>query len=173
MRISNNQIIGFVAVELEKNPEFKDQSNREGIVDSEAFSQLKEFVILILNELEIKRYEERPRESDPAQSQQGLFNNLSIAPVTQLVQTKLPNDKEALALVAKTEATIQQGVKRIQEVLSRYRRLSTLGLLIDVILHDGNNFLATIDSEAHLLSKEIAKKRFRPQCSKGAYQKYQ
>jgi signal transduction histidine kinase len=158
LRISNNQIIGFIAVELEKNPEFKDQSNREGIVDSEAFNQLKEFVILILNELEIKRYEERPRESDEEESQQGLFNNLSIASVAQLVQTKLPNDKEAQAIVAQTEAAIQQGVKRIQEVLSRYRRLSTLGLLIDVILHDGNNFLANIDSEAHLLSKEIAKK---------------
>jgi signal transduction histidine kinase len=166
LRISNNQIIGFVAVELEKNPEFKDQSNREGIVDSEAFTQLREFVILILNELEIKRYEERPREADQAENQQGLFNNFSIAPVAQLVQTKLPNDKEALALVAKTEATIQQGVKRIQEVLSRYRRLSTLGLLIDVILHDGNNFLATIDSEAHLLSKEIAKKDSDPNAVK-------
>ncbi len=44
--------------------------------------------------------------------------------------------------------------------MSRYRRLSTLGLLIDVILHDGNNFLATIDTEAHLLSKEMGKKDF-------------
>jgi signal transduction histidine kinase len=157
LRISNNQIIGFVSVELEKNPEFKDQSNREGIVDSEAFTQLREFVILILNELEIKRYEERPRESGSSENQQGLFTNLSIAPVAQLVQAKLPNDKEALDLVAKTEATIQHGVKRIQEVLSRYRRLSTLGLLIDVILHDGNNFLANIDSAAHVLTKEINK----------------
>src|SRR5690606_39234477 len=52
-----------------------------------------------------------------------------------------------------------QGVKKIQEVLSRYRRLSTLGQLIDVILHDGNNFLATIDSENHLLAKEVKKKK--------------
>jgi signal transduction histidine kinase len=158
MRISNNQIIGFVAVELEKNPEFTDQSNREGIIDSEAFDQLKEFVVTILNELEIKRYEERPRETNESQNHQGLFDNFSIAPVAELVQTKLANDKEALALISKTEAAIQQGVKKIQDVLSRYRRLSTLGLLIDVILHDGNNFLAAIDSEVQLLSKEVSKK---------------
>lgn len=158
MRLSNNQIVGYVSVSLDENPDLKDQSNREGIVESQAFTDLKEIIRNILNQVEQKRYEERPRESDEGESQQGLFNNLSIAPIAQLVQAKLPNDKEAQAIVVKTEETIQQGVKRIQEVLSRYRRLSTLGLLIDVILHDGNNFLATIDSEAHLLSREIAKK---------------
>lgn len=160
MRLSNNQIVGYVSVSLDDNPDLKDQSNREGIVESQAFTDLKEFIKNILNQVEQKRYEERPRESDEESSQRGLFDNFSLAPVAQLVQTKLPNDKEVIELVAKTETAIQQGVKKIQEVLSRYRRLSTLGLLIDVILHDGNNFLATIDAEAHLLSKEIGKKEF-------------
>jgi len=158
LRISNNQIIGFITIELDKNPEFKDQSNREGLIESDAFNQLKDFITRILNQLEVKRYEERPRENESKENQEGLFTRFSLAPVTKLVQTKLPNDKEANDLVAKTEAQIQGGVKKIQEVLSRYRRLSTLGLLIDIILHDGNNFLANIDSSAHLLGKELAKK---------------
>jgi len=158
LRISNNQIIGFISIELDKNPEFKDQSNREGLVESEAFDQLKDFIKRILNELEVKRYEERPRESDKNESHEGLFSRFSIAPVAQLIETKLPDDKEVKDVIAKTEANIQEGVKKIQEVISRYRRLSTLGLLIDVILHDGNNFLARIDSETHLLLKEIGKK---------------
>lgn len=157
LRISNNQIIGFISLELDKNPEFKDQSNREGLVESDAFAQLKEFITRILNQLEIKRYEERPRENEITENQEGLFTKFSLAPVTQLVQAKLPNDKEAKDLIAKTEADIQKGVKKIQDVLSRYRRLSTLGLLIDIILHDGNNFLANIDSSAHLLRKELSK----------------
>ncbi len=160
LRISNNQIIGFITVELDKNPEFKDQSNREGLVESEAFSQLQDFVRRILNELEIKRYEERPRESDTSQNQETLFSRFSLAPVAQIVQLRLPNDKEVNEIVAKTNASIQEGVKKVQEVLSRYRRLSTLGLLIDIILHDGNNFLAQIDSDVNLLSKEIDKKDF-------------
>lgn len=158
MRLSNNQIVGYISVSLDENPELKDQSNREGIVESQAFTDLKELIKNILNQIEQKRYEERPREIDEIKSRQSLFNSFSIAPVTKLIQTKLPNDKEANEIVAKTESTIQQGVKKIQEVLSRYRRLSTLGQLIDVILHDGNNFLATIDSENHLLAKEVAKK---------------
>lgn len=166
MRLSNNQIVGYVSVGLDENPDLKDQSNREGIVESQAFTDLKEMIKNILNQVEQKRYEERPRESDEGQSQQGLFDSFSIASVAELVQTKLANDKEALAIIAKTETAIQQGVKKIQDVLARYRRLSTLGLLIDVILHDGNNFLATIDSEVHLLSKEVAKKDSYPNAVK-------
>ncbi|MCK7554051.1 ATP-binding protein [Chitinophaga sedimenti] len=112
LRTSNNQIIGFVTIELEKNPDFKDQSNREGIVDSESFEQLKEFVIAILNELEVKRYEERPREKENRDGQKGLFNRFSISRVVELVETKLPNDKDAKSIVAETEADIQEGVKR-------------------------------------------------------------
>lgn len=160
LRLSNNQIVGYISVSLDENPELKDQSNREGIVESQAFTDLKELIKNILNQVEQKRYEERPREIDETQNRQSLFNSLSIAPVTQLIRTKFPNDKEANEIVTKTETTIQQGIRKIQEVLSRYRRLSTLGLLIDVILHDGNNFLATIDSENHLLSKEVVKKNF-------------
>jgi hypothetical protein len=156
LRISNNQIIGFISIELDKNPEFKDQSNREGLIESDAFTQLKDFITRILNQLEIKRYEERPRENKIRENQEGLFTRFSLAPVAQLVQTKLPNDKEANELVAKTEANIQEGVRKVQDVLSRYRRLSTLGMLIDIILHDGNNFLAKIDSSAYLLGKELA-----------------
>lgn len=160
MRLSNNQIVGYVSVSLDENPDLKDQSNREGIVESQAFTDLKEIIINILNQVELKRYLERPREINQERNQLGLFNDFSIAPVAKLIQSKLPNDKEVNDLFTKTESVIQQGVKKVQEVISRYRRLSTLGLLIDVILHDGNNFLATIDSEAHLLTKEINKKDF-------------
>lgn len=166
LRLSNNQVVGYVSVSLDKNPDLKDQSNREGIVESQAFIDFKELIILVLNELEQRRYEERPRESDETETQDGIFTRFSIAPVAKLIESKLPNDKEAKEIVAKTEATIQEGVKKIQEVISRYRRLSTLGLLIDVVLHDGNNFLARIDSELHLLSKEIGKKEINVETGK-------
>lgn len=157
LRISNNQIIGFVSIELDKNPEFKDQSNREGLIESDAFNQLTDFIRRILNELEVRRYEERPREIGSVEFHGGIFSHFTIAPIVQLLESRFPNDKEANEIVLKTEETIQKGVVLIQEIISRYRRLSTLGLLIDVILHDGNNFLARIDSETNLIAKELSK----------------
>ncbi len=160
LRISNNQIIGFISIDLETNPKFTDQSNREGIVDSDELEQLKELVKRILAELETRRYEERPREQASATTEHGIFESFSIRPLVEFIEARLPNDKDAKALIEGTQASIAEGVGKVQEVLARYRRLSTLGLLVDSVLHDGNNFVGLIDGEVQLLVKSIKKDGF-------------
>jgi len=159
MRVSNNQIIGFISVDLEKNPKFTDQSNREGIVDSDEFDQLKDFITRILAELETKRYEERPRELSSS-SEGGIFDAFSIQPLVDFIKARLPDDADAKKLVENTQATITEGVGKVQEVLARYRRLSTLGLLVDSVLHDGNNFVGLVEAEIQLLVKGVKKDGF-------------
>jgi hypothetical protein len=160
-RISNNQIIGFIALSLDKNPKFTDQSNREGIVESQAFKDLEEIVKIILNELELRRYKERRRENKHLEKL-SLFSNFAIGDYLNLVTTKYPNDKLIADAVKKTENSINEGVKKVQEVLSRYRRLSTLGLLVDAVLHDGNNYLGLISGETAILKKELNKSDLDP-----------
>lgn len=157
LRLSSNQIIGYISVSLDDNPEFKDQSNREGIVDSQAFTDLQESIRVLLSEVEQKRYEERPRKEDE-ESSGSLFAKFSLSALTKVVEAKLPKDTEVQTALNDTKARIEDGVKKVQNVISRYRRLSTLGLLMDVVLHDGNNFLLRIDSETRLLQKELNKK---------------
>ena len=152
--ISNNQIVGYISTNLDSNPELKDQSNREGIIESQAFTDLQEIAIALLTELEVKRYEEKPREEKLTASE-SLFQNFSITSVKELIEKKLPDDQEVKRVIEDTEDLIKKGVNRIQEVLSRYRRLSTLGLLLDVVIHDGNHFLYTIDRKVRLIEKEL------------------
>lgn len=156
LRLSSNQIVGYISINLDNNPDFKDQTNREGLIESEAFTDLQDIIKVLLNELEKKRYEERPRK-DHDGSKESLFTQFSIASVVKLIYEKLPKDKEAESLIKETELRINEGIKKVQNVISRYRRLSTLGLLLDAVLHDGNNFLLRIDSETRLLQKELQK----------------
>jgi signal transduction histidine kinase len=158
MRLSNNQIVGYVSIGLDTNPELKDQSNREGIVDSQSFTDLKELIILILNEVETRRYIERPRENENTnQNKESLFERFSLKSILAYLNEKFPNDKDVIELVQRKETEIQEGVKKVQDVISRYRRLTTLGQLIDVILHDGGTYLGKIDFQAHIIKKEINK----------------
>lgn len=159
MRVSNNQIIGYVSVSLQTNPDLKDQSNREGIVDSKSFTDLQLQIIAILNELEQKRYNERrPEGLNESADGKSLFNDFNIESLIDLVKTKLPKDEEAIKLVEQTETRIKEGVKRVQNVIARYRRLSTLGLLIDSVLHDGNNYIGKIDLASNLINSELEEK---------------
>ncbi|REJ76211.1 MAG: hypothetical protein DWQ47_11390 [Acidobacteria bacterium] len=155
LRLSNNQIIGFVELSLESNPSFTDQSNREGIVASDAFDQLRQSIISILAKLEERRYAERPRRGDDDPENKGLFSSIDISRLVELIREKLAHDKDALSNLSAFERSYKSGTQRIRDVLARYRRLSTLGVLLDVVLHDGNNFLAHLDSELLLVRREI------------------
>lgn len=158
LRLSNNQIVGYISIGIESNPLLKDQSNREGIVESQAFEEIKEYVKLILNEVEQRRYKERPREEGPKKSSSSLLEAFSLRSVVTAIQKENLTSREILGLINEKEAEIKDSWDKVLEIISRYRRLSTLGLLIDPILHDGRNYLNKIDLKSTYIINE-AKKR--------------
>lgn len=156
MRLSNNQIIGYISVGLDSNPDLKDQSNREGLVDNQAFEDLKEFVLLILNEIEVRRYNERPRENDQ-QSQKSLFDKFSLDDLIKYINVNIPNNETILKIVDQKSIEFKEGLFTLQNTIARYRRLSTLGFMVDIILHDGGNFLNKIDLCSRRIEIELGK----------------
>jgi hypothetical protein len=42
MRLSNNQIMGYVLISADRNPQLRDQSNREGLIEGPALDDLHE-----------------------------------------------------------------------------------------------------------------------------------
>lgn len=157
MRLSNNQIVGQISISLSKNPKLRDQSNREGIVHTPEYEDLVGKVVWILSKLEAERYREKRANPKTTSEATGIFNLIDLRPVIELVNTKLSEDEEAKKIVLNAESQIKQGIKKAQEVISRYHRLSTLGLLVDTILHDGNNNLLRIDGHTRLIEKELGK----------------
>lgn len=158
LRLSNNQIVGYISIGLDSNPLLKDQSNREGIVEGQPLEDLQELIKLILNEVEQRRYSERPRENENQNlSQESLFEKFSLRSIYSLVKEKIPENKQIIEAVEKKDVEIKESITKVQEVISRYRRLTTLGQLIDAVVHDGGNYLNKIDVQATLLIKEMNK----------------
>jgi len=161
MRLSNNQIMGYVLISADKNLQLRDQSNREGLIEGPALDDLRELVKMVLAELEKRRYTIR-RQSDTGQqntSAGGLFTDLDLTDISDLIRKQYPDDARLLDLVEERERELEMRVKVVQEVLARYRRLATLGQLIDTVLHDGRAPLAKIGNEAHLGQRDIERTR--------------
>jgi C4-dicarboxylate-specific signal transduction histidine kinase len=157
MRLSNNQIMGYVLISADKNPQLRDQSSREGLIEGPALDDLRELVKMGLAELEKQRYAVR-RRSDTGQQTApagGLFTDLDLTGINDLIRKQHPDDARLLDLVEETGRELEMRVKAVQEVLARYRRLATLGQLIDTVLHDGRAPLAKIGNEAHLGQRDI------------------
>lgn len=153
MRVSNNQIVGAVFITASGNPAIDDQSNREGIVGAPEFDDFKKVVLEILARLEARRDKYR-RKAVVQEPLPGIFQELDFAPVKKFLLDKYPADKELKTFLQEKEQSFQHGVTGVQDVLSRYRRLATLGQLIDVVLHEGRGPLAAIKREAELLERD-------------------
>jgi signal transduction histidine kinase len=161
MRLSNNQIMGYVLISADKNPQLRDQSNREGLIEGPALDDLRELVKMVLAELEKRRYTIRRQSATSQQAAPagGLFTDVDLTDISALIRKQYPDDARLLDLVEERERELEMRVKVVQEVLARYRRLATLGQLIDTVLHDGRAPLAKIGNEAHLGQRDLERTR--------------
>lgn len=55
VRLSNNQVVGFVEVSRDRNPELTDRTNREGLLNNQAFEDLRRLLYFVLQILEAHR----------------------------------------------------------------------------------------------------------------------
>jgi signal transduction histidine kinase len=57
--ISNNQVIGIVNISYENNPKLIDKTDREGIIENEAFNDFRNLILSAINLFEIERRADR------------------------------------------------------------------------------------------------------------------
>ena len=91
MRLSNNQVVGYVLISADKNPGLRDQSNREGLMAGPALDDLRELVKASLAELEQRRYHIRSRQPSTKQQNrrsEGIFTGFDLTAVRDLIAKK-------------------------------------------------------------------------------------
>ena len=167
MRLSVNQVVGYVSISADQNPELRDQSNREGLMSGPALDDLRELIRMVLAKLEEKRYKIRhPKptiNSQPDRPSGGMFSGFSLAGIRSFVNQNQPINRELLTLLDEQEKDLERRIEIVQETLARYRRLAVLGQLIDTLLHDGRTPLAKISSDAYLGLRDIDRSSVEPQ----------
>lgn len=155
LRVSNNQIVGFVIITADENPKLRDQTNREGLIEGRPYDDLRDLVVRVLVELEKARYGERHPERRPRRGRGGVFSGFDLKDIQGLVRDRHPADRQLLAAVETKQQDLDRRIGEVQEVIARYRRLATLGQLIDRVLHDGRTPLAKVRNESELALRDI------------------
>lgn len=153
MRLSNNQVVGRLFISADKNKGLKDQTNRQGIVDSPEFDDFKQATKEILSKLEVKR--DLHRRSKPSEGRHGLFEKLEFGSLKAYLLNRYSDDSQLATFLDNTERRFESGIVEVQTVLARYRRLATLGQLIDVVLHEGRTPVSSIRNEVELIKAEL------------------
>lgn len=147
LRLSNNQVSGYVFISAEHNPLLVDQSNREGLFEHQATRDLRELLMSAIAEIENSRYDERPRRAKPQADeghQAGLFDGFDLSSVRLVASERHPQDQELAKIIDENQQRLTANVERVKTVLSRYQRLATLGSLVDMVLHEGRQPVSSI-----------------------------
>lgn len=158
LRLSNNQLTGYILISADQNPELKDQSNREGLGSNQAFLDLHETTLLILSKLEALRYDAKKRERGKSGEQPrngGALSMVDMNDLRDVLRQEMPQNDRALELLNQKTAEWEAKISDIRNVVSRYHALATLGQLIDKVIHDGRQPLATIQTQASLGREQL------------------
>lgn len=133
-RLSNNQIVGYIVIGRDSNPDLVDQTNREGIVDGPALDDLRAAVRQLLILLENARYEIRPRRE--RRKAHGLLDRIDLRELRDAIAAAAPGNQTVSAMVVDLQRELDERTEEVGEVLARYHRLATLGQLIDRVVHE-------------------------------------
>jgi signal transduction histidine kinase len=132
-RISNNIIIGAVHLKRGQSPDLKEKTNREGFIENDAYKELKEAILNILNLAERFRRVDKTRirkifgtsaETEPVLS--------SISELKNLIEEKITDKKLKQQLITLV-TNLEDKYSQINVILLKS---AGLGLSLSVIIHE-------------------------------------
>lgn len=150
LRVSNNQVIGYLEITDRDNPELRDRTSREGLIENIALADLRVLVMTTLAVLETKRFKRRHPEVE---------RKTGVAPqeedeLLQLITRARKagsGDKHNTGLKATLYEMEQFYRNRLQEERKRYNQVSRLAgtgmaaeLLTDAFSRDISNVTKTL-----------------------------
>lgn len=171
-RVGNNQVIGVVNINSDDNPLLIDATNREAIIENEAFAQLKQIVHKCINIIENHRYAEyleekkrtiiaqeeeirkqeqidlrneinQKRELLETVLQQGDVSNVGKV-VEQILDTVSSDQKKERKHYEKTRQEYEKKLRESNNELQLYKNLAALGILAGSFGHETDDAIARI-----------------------------
>lgn len=130
VRLSNNQVVGFVEISRDGNPDLADQTNREGLLHNRAYEDLRRLLYFVLQILEAERQTKRHPTtriaSNPGTQER---SEDSVAAALEKLATKVDTTTRAellkLAVRARDSVARQEALHK--RFLEGYSDLAALG----------------------------------------------
>lgn len=166
LKISNNQIVGFIIIQPEELSNLEEKSARDGLKENEYYFGLKELAQKALRELELRRlaFRERSLKSRKGRTtiQQSVSNLFSFSDLSKNIESKLNQfnvDKDSITQIKDILFIEEQNkaglLEDIQKTIAIYQGQATLGKIVSYILHEGRKPLQFFNSESNVIKRYI------------------
>lgn len=167
LRISVNQIIGYVVIESEEQSNLFEKSARDGLRDNEAYKNLIAISSQVLKQLEVNRFRYRENTGKSRKKEtieEKLTNIFSSEKLSEKIQTTLGKSdidnahkdkisKDILNLVVEDAKQKTKDLEYIKRAIAIYQGEATLGKIINRLVHEGRRPLNFFQNEIPILKK--------------------
>lgn len=141
VRLSTNQIVGYVSISAAENPRIEDTSDRERLVSTREVEEFREIVRSIVDLLENERDldREKPHGEKPMQDLFATLDAGELLDEIRQLSDEGASAKETIPPVREFSRSLASSRKRIQERFVYYSRLSTVGTIAHMLVHEIRN----------------------------------
>jgi signal transduction histidine kinase len=129
-RLSNNQVIGFIEIGRDRNPDLMDQTNREGLIHNPAFEDLRRLVYFVFQAIEAERQSIRHPIRRLAGSVRVLQNEAgSVTAELDRMAARAGAEmgRELRQLSARLEEQVERETTQLQQTVAGYSSLAAIG----------------------------------------------
>ena len=140
-RLSTSQIVGYVSITAQSNPEIEDTSDREGLARNSAVLAFQEILKATVAALETRRDEDRLKPGDEVKLQT-LLDDVSADDLVEEVSAIAEEGgtaQEALVRVQGFSTRLELVRETLKKRLVYYSRLATVGTIAQMLVHEIRN----------------------------------
>ena len=140
-RMSTSQLVGYVSISAENNPQLEDTSDRERLASCIEVAEFEEILKAVVFLLENERDEDRIK-PDRERPMDDLFEELSAEGLTEEIVALAEEGADAedtIPLIRNFRNSLFSARKAIQERFVYYSRLATVGTIAHMLVHEIRN----------------------------------
>lgn len=163
LRISNNQVVGFINIKPEKISHLEEKSARDGLKEDSHYQGLVQMMKHVINEIEYRRFNHRQvgiKEKERENINKDLANLFDYTALTKQISERLKHlniDDEKIseiaALILKSAEQKAKLLENIQNTIAIYQGQATLGKIVTVLLHEGRKPVHYFKNQATNLAR--------------------
>jgi len=157
-RLSTSQIVGYVSISADTNPEIEDTSDRERLASNPAVLAFQEILKAIVHYLEDERENDRLKPGDEVRLE-ALLDGVSADDLVEEVSALAEEGAAAQEAVSRVEA-FNAKLLLVRDALKKrfvyYSRLATVGTIAQMLVHEIRNRTTAIGRFLRTSRKECS-----------------
>ena len=153
--LSNDQVVGCVYISQEENPNLKDKTNREGLI--EEGRALEDFISVL--QLVLRYLRAKPFAKYLIDKQRKIeINQMKKGKPSELIETakkQYASDEKALAFLESFERSYKREKRVYEDRIQKTENLAAVGLSIETASHDVMLLIGKVADQQEALIREL------------------